>query len=448
MNLQTILLCNQNHMSMKTLLLITLFLLPCAIQAQVPLSLNDAIDIALQNNLELQIYRNYSEISRLNNNLGMAGGLPVVNVNAGNSNSQYDLNQKLVTGVEINKKDVTSHSVNSSLTASMVLFNGMKILATRDRLSVLQSQSEHELNRQIQSTIAAIMISYYDILRQLNYLEILKRSHDISSKEFEIVSERLRIGLANQADLLQVQMDLNLAGQNIISQKVIIEQEKINLLQLMGVREFYPLLLSDSILAGEYHEYTDTLLTALENNPSYLSASSQVKVNEQLIKEVRALRYPSLRLSAGYNYTYNSSSGGFNLFNQNYGPNINASLLIPVFNGNIYKTQQNVATLNFKNAELQKENILISIKAEFLKTLQTYQSTVEQIQSQEKNYTNARQLVDLVIQRFHLNQATILEVKAAQASFENAGYMLINLHFAAKLAEIELKLLSGSLGIR
>jgi outer membrane protein TolC len=45
-----------------------------------------------------------------------------------------------------------------------------------------------------------------------------------------------------------------------------------------------------------------------------------------------------------------------------------------------------------------------------------------------------------------LAQATILELTEAQRSFEDAGYRLTNLLYNAKIAEIELKRLSGKLG--
>jgi outer membrane protein TolC len=69
-----------------------------------------------------------------------------------------------------------------------------------------------------------------------------------------------------------------------------------------------------------------------------------------------------------------------------------------------------------------------------------------QIEEQEKTIGLSSRLIDLVMQRFRVNQATILEVKAAQASYESAGYQLVNLKYAAKVAEIELKRLMYSLG--
>ncbi len=413
--------------------------------AQVPLTLRNAIDTALQNNFDIQIAKNTAEINKISNTYGVAGGLPSVNATAGDNNSVYNLKQKTSSGLDITKNDVKSSSLNASLNASIVLFNGFKIIATKRRLSLLQNQSELQLNQQIQNIIAAVMVTYYDILRQQSYLNIIQSSRDVSLKKYDIIRERTNVGMANEADLLQAQMDLNMSEQNLKGQQLIIEQEKTNLLQLMGVKEYFPVVVHDTILIDN-NIRKDSIIDYLQNNQQYLSADQQVKITEQIVKELRAQRYPSIRLSTGYNFVYNSSTAGFNLFTQNYGPSVGATLQIPIFNGNIYKTQQEVASYNVKNSRLQKESLLSLLKADALKTYQSYESTLQQLVSQQKSYDDAGRLVSIVIMRFRLNQATILDVKAAQNSFEAAGYMFINLQYAAKIAEIELKRLIYRLG--
>jgi outer membrane protein len=54
-------------------------------------------------------------------------------------------------------------------------------------------------------------------------------------------------------------------------------------------------------------------------------------------------------------------------------------------------------------------------------------------------------LLDVVLQRFQLGQATIIDVKQAQQSFENEGYRLVNLSYAAKAAEISLQQIANQL---
>ena len=430
---------------MKKVLIYMILLLPLKILAQQPLDLKNAIDTALKNNFDIQIAKNNAEISKINNKFGVAGGLPSINVTAGDNNSVYNLNQKLSSGEEINKNNVSSSSLNAGITANIVLFNGFKVIATKEKLNYLQKQNELQLNQQIQNTIAAVMVTYYDILRQQSYLNIIQSSLDVSTKKSDIVKERNNVGMANDADLLQAEMDRNMAEQNLKSQQLIIEQEKINLLQLMGVKQLFSITIQDTILVDKNIQ-KDSILNYLENNPQYLSAEQQIKINEQIVKEQKAQRFPSIRINTGYNYIYNSSTAGFNLFTQNYGPSVGATLLIPIFNGTIYKTQQDIALYNVKNAELQKESILISLKAGAIKTFQSYENTLQQINSQQTNYANAGKLVNIVIKRYQLNQSTILDVKAAQTSFENAGYLLVNLQYAAKIAEIELKRLVYRLG--
>lgn len=423
---------------MKKGFIYILLLLSFNAMAQVPLTLNNAIDTALNNNFDIQIAKNNTEITKINNTYGVAGGLPTVNGNAGDNFSLTNLKQKTSSGINISQNDVNSNSYNAGITAGIVLFNGFRIIATKGRLNLLQSQSEIQLNMLIQNTMAAIMENYYDILRQQSYLNIIQSSLDVSSKKLDIVKERFKVGMANEADLLQAQIDLNIAQQNLKGQLLVIDQDKTSLLQLMGVKQFYSVLINDTILIDKNIQ-KDSILNFLENNLQYFSAEQQIKINEQIVKEQRSQRYPSVRMSTGYNLTYSSSTAGFNLFTQNYGPTVGATLQVPIFNGTIYKTQQKVAQFNVRNAILQKESLLTSLKGDAIKTYQSYESTLQQLDSQQKSYIDAAQLVSIVLQRFRLNQATILDVKAAQDSFENAGYMFVNIQFAAKTAEIELK---------
>ena len=327
----------------------------------------------------------------------------------------------------------------------MFLFNGFQIKATKSRLDYLQKQSLSQLNTRLQNTIAAVMTKYYDILRQQNYLNIINNSIDVSTKKLEIVQNRYNVGMANEADMLQAKMDLNGAQQDLKSQQLIIEEAKTNLLELMGVKHFFNVAIKDTIIVDKNIQ-KESVINFLEQNPEFVAADQQLKINEQIVKERKALRYPSIKINTSYNYSYNSSSAGLMLFTKNYGPVVGATMQIPIFNGNISKTQQRVASINVKNAEIEKENVLTSLKADAVRTWDAFASTLEQIDSQQQNYRDATKLVNIVIQRFRLNQATILDVKAAQASFEAAGNTLANLQYSAKIAEIELKRLMSGLG--
>jgi outer membrane protein TolC len=70
---------------------------------------------------------------------------------------------------------------------------------------------------------------------------------------------------------------------------------------------------------------------------------------------------------------------------------------------------------------------------------------LQQIKTERENFQLAKALLDLTLQRYQLIAATIVEVREAQRSFTEAGYRLVNLSYAAKIAEVELKRLASQL---
>ena len=98
-----------------------------------------------------------------------------------------------------------------------------------------------------------------------------------------------------------------------------------------------------------------------------------------------------------------------------------------------------------RNAGIQKDILIRDYSARAVKQYQSYTNTINQLDSAQQNYILSAKLLDLTLFRFKLRQATILEVKSAQQSFEESGFRLVNLNYAAKSAEIELKRLANQL---
>ena len=407
-------------------------------RAQQPLSLKNAIDTALKNNFDILIARDLVEQNSMSNTFGMAGGMPSVNITTNDNNTLNTIHQEYSAGPNLDKSNIYGSNVNGALTIGFPLFNGFRIMATKKQLEALQTQSELQLNAQIQNTMAAVMMKYFDIIRQQKYVRIVQKSLDVSNEKLNIITTRRSVGMANDADMLQAEIDVATAQQILKTQQTIIDQSKTDLQQLMNAKSFYPFTTSDSITIDQ-SIMLDSITQALKQNPMYLSLDQQVKINETVVKQINAQRYPSLRINTSYNLSYLNNGVGSMLVNQSYGPQLGFALQIPIYSGNQYKTQKDVAQSRVAMAERQRENVLLMFVADAHKTYLSYQNNLQQLTEQQTNYERAGKLVDLVMLRFKNNLATILDVKTAQLSYENAGYTLINLQFAAKSAEVELK---------
>lgn len=434
----------KQKMTMKQYILIILacwWLQPTVAQQ---LTLQEALNVALKNNFNIALANNTIEQARINNHIGVAGGLPTVTLQANDAESITSVNQKLNNGTVIQRSGAAANNLNANLSIGQVLYNGQRIVATKQRLTELELLSKQQLNIQIQNTLAAVMVQYYDIVRQQDYERTIREAIRVAEKQVELIKVRKSVGLANNADLFQATIDLNALQQNLQSQALVIQNAKADFLNLLNLNPDSTIHISDTIVA-ERNLQIGNIVDFIQQNPEIASAEQQIKINELLVKEIAAQRYPTVRATMGYNYVRNQSEAGFTLLNQNYGPNLGLSVAVPIYNGSAFKRQQRVAELEVKNAKITREQLLQNLKTQAIKNYQAYENVLQRLATEKSNYELTQQLLQLTLQRYELRVATIIEVREAQRSFIDAGYRLVNLSYAAKAAEIELKRLGAQL---
>lgn len=424
-------------------LLIILLLITTKGFGQQRLTLQQAINFALQNSLQLQIARNDIEAAEIQNHISFAGGSPLIDGTASNTETFTNVNQKFNTGSTIQRSG-NANQTQFGVSGSYLLFNGYRVVTTKKRLAELVTISKENLNLQIQNIIADVMIKYYDIVRQDSYINTLDTAISLSQQRLDLFTVRKDVGLANNADIFQAQIDLNAAQQNKTSQLLILEQAKVDLLNMMNLKPDSLIIIKDTIRVDE-NILLDSIQTAARVTPQVLVAERQIIINELIEKEVKAQRYPSVSLNTGFNFSRNKASAGQFAFNQNYGPFIGLGLSVPLFNGGLFKRQQKVAAIDTRNATLLRDDLLLDIEANAVKNYRAYTSNLQQLKTEKLNYDLAQKLIDITNARFNLSVATIIEVREAQQSFVDAGFRMVNLNYAAKIAEIELKRLAGTL---
>jgi outer membrane protein TolC len=413
--------------------------------AQKTLSLNEAIQTALKNSYDIQLVENNLAIAKNNNNMGVAGALPTITNTTTNNNTLTTINQTFPDASRnTSRNGVDGSTLNNGLNASMLLFNGYRVQATKSRLASLETQNKSLLESQLLNTISTVMQQYYNVVRQQAFLKTIQKSIEASQQRLDIVKTRQEIGVANHTDLLQSNLDLNALLQAKQNQLLIIDQVKADLLNTIVMPASTSVVINDSI------QIDDQLILSvveekMKNHPLLQSAQQLINVNQFLEKETKSLTYPTLRASTGYNYNSNKSTAGFILLNENYGPFLGVNLSIPIYSGGANKRAIKNAAINTHNAKIQFQNTEQNLTTELFKTYQSYKNSLKQTPIEIQNYEMSQSLLDLVMQKYQLGQATMVDVKQAQQSFETAGFRLVSLRFNAKIAEIELKRLSNQL---
>lgn len=415
------------------------------INAQNNLSLKEAVTIAIQNSYDIKLVENNLSIAQNNNNYGVAGGLPTVTANGTNNNTLTTISQTFPDASRnTTRSGVDGSTLNGGLTATMILFNGYRIAATKDRLESIQKQTEAALQVQLLNTSSTVMQQYYNVIRQIAFLKTIEKSIEASEQRVAIVKTRQELGVANQADLLQSSLDLNALLQAKQNQLLVLDQVKADLFNSMVVPANSNYVFTDSIQVDQKIILSD-VESKMKAHPLLQSAQQLINVNQFLEKETKALMYPILRANTGFNYNSNKSTAGFILLNESYGPFLGFNLSIPIYAGTANKRAYKNAQINTVSAKIQYDNTAQNLSTELFKTYQNYQNSLKQTPVEIENYKMSDALLTLVMERFKLGEATIVDVKQAQQSFETAGFRLTSLQFSAKIAEIELKRMSNQL---
>jgi outer membrane protein len=424
----------------KLQLILAALLLPAVMLRAQLLSRDEAVRIALKNSLGIDLGRNAVTIAEINNSYGIAGGLPLVTGTASDQEQSTSIRQKYSDPTDNKQSDnAFSNNLSGALNGYMLLYNGARVVNAKKQLGELEAQSRQQLSSKALIVVNNVLLKYYDVVRQQSYAKTLQASIDAQKQQLSIVQAQQSVGLANNSDLFQSEVDLNTQVQNLQAQQLIIDQDKTDMLALLTLNPDSVIQVEDTILIDRNIQLPGILSALQGTNPDIIAANEQIVINQFVEKQVAAQRYPSLGANVGYNYSRTKNSEGFSLLNLNYGPYAGVTLNVPIFNGNIYRKQQQIAGINIKNAELVRDTLMLNYTANAVKNWQAYRSNLQQVETAKANYDLSLKLLELVMERFKLKHATIVDVKNAQQSFENAGFLLVNVSYAAKAAEITLR---------
>lgn len=430
--------------AVKLILLFAAVISSSLMKAQSKVTLDQAIQVALANNFDLQVARNDAEVAHSNNHAGNAGMLPDVTFNASDNPSLTNINQKYNTGATVERNNVFNNVLASNVTATYILYNGNRVHAARQRLLLLDEAGMNQLKVQVQNVVSNVITAYSNILRQQRYMELLKQLNDLSQQRLDIVRSRQSAGMANNTDLYLAQLDFETQKQGVLLQTSTIKKAytDLNVLLSFGADSTYEV--TDYTLGNKTLQKAD-LDAMIRDNPSLLLAQNQVEIAQQIQREIGAVRQPLVRLTGAYNYNISQSQAGLTLYNQAMGPQAGLSLTVPLFTGGVNQRNYGNAQLNAQSSEIREKQTLLNVQAMYEQAWQDYSTALLQLQSDSMAVRVAKDYMDLMQKRFGAGQNTIIELKEAQRSYEETYFRQISNEFIARLAEAQLLALTGQL---
>jgi outer membrane protein TolC len=431
-------------MKVKAMLL-GLFLTGSVIAQDSLFTVRDAIDMALKQNLAIQIASTDLEIATINNTWGNAGALPIITGGLSNTEAVSNIDQELASGTSIKRNNVSNSSFNANLGVSWRVFNGLRVRATKDRFESLEKMGAIALNQQIDQIVFDVLGIYYNLIRLQKQIQATESVMALSEERLKIAKTRLEVGSGAKTDMLQASIDLN--EQQVTLQEITtqITNSKAAMNTILKRPSGEAFTTADRQFQIPQINYLD-MSEKIDHQNLQLLVAHQEKVN--LLAErkiINSQRIPSLTINSTTQLNRSKSRAGFFLTNQSFGPNIGVGVGIPIFNGNIHKTELKVNGIEQKRQDLQIDLIRSEVQRDLYIAFQSYKQAESVTKLEEANVKLAEENNMIATERFKKLQSNSIELRQAQLSLIQAQDRYIEAQYRAQLGAMTLKFLAGEI---
>jgi outer membrane protein TolC len=217
----------------------------------------------------------------------------------------------------------------------------------------------------------------------------------------------------------------------------------------MGVASGRLYDVSDSIPFAEPIMLQDVQRSLGTANPALQMISKQVDIAKYQLREAKADQWPQLNLTTNYNFNRLDNIAVVNpfqpLFSRNSGLNLGISTSVPLFNQFTAKRNIQAARITVQSRELVLDQQRAQLNLQLVQAYNEYEAQQKALALEEENIVLAKENVAIVLEVYRLNATTLIQLKEAQKSLQDAYTRLIQARFLTKRAETELLRIKGAL---
>lgn len=417
---------------------------------KIVLSLDDALNVALENNKDILIakedlFKSDAQISEAYGN-----ALPQVNLSAGYTRylelpvmfipPNTPFNQ---SGKVMKFSMGADNSYSASLTASQVLFSfkvntAIKIAKEYSNYSKFNAESTRE------EVILSVKKAYYGILLAQKVVEVSQQSYDLAKANYENVQKLHSQGVAAEFDLLRAEVQV------ANTEPVLSQAENGLQLAMNGLKNLLSIDLNKEIEVSGTLELAEVAADvvntesdlAVERNSNVKGLLSLETIYDKNITIQQADYFPTL--AAFGTYAYQTQDNTFKFRDYNWANNFMVGLQItyPIFNGLQTKYRSQQAFIEKEKIRLNRlkleDGIKIQVETSRLKMLEAkkrYNAQLKSVQQAEKAVSIADirfksgvgtqiELIDsqVALTRTRMNQAqAVYDYLMARSEWEKAA---------------------------
>jgi outer membrane protein TolC len=411
------------------------------------LSKEEAISLALENNLGIEVSRNVREIDENNASLLNSRYLPTVTANGGGSIDRQDSEGQLANGDIRSADGAETRRYNASINMNYVLFDGLGRLYDYKSFQERSAQSELEVRQTIETTLLQLFSVYYEVARLEENTSFLSQALSISKNRLERARYQFEFGQNTGLDVLNAEVDVNTDSVNLLNAEQLLRNTKRDLNLILN-RDLTLVFQADTTVTFlPALEMEEILSRAMENNVRMLLAEKDILISEYNLKATRSGYLPTIGLSGsyGWNESNNNSPLAFVLQNTSTGVNGSINLTWNLFDGGQTINSSRNAKINYENQQLLKKQTQLEVERDIKNAWGNYQNALFVLEVQQKNLQTNLDNFNRSRERYELGQISSVDFRVAQLNLLNAVLDRSQAKYNAKMAELQLLQVSGEL---
>ncbi len=409
------------------------------------ITFDDAVRIAMQQNVALRRARNFVEQqSTIVTDRRMAFS-PNLSFSAGagqNFGRQFIQSESRVV-------QETNESFRSNISSNVTVFSGFRnmSLLSSARLDLEAENLEYE--RQEQTVIFNVMSQYLTLIERAEQISIQQENLEAQRQQLVQIEEFVNVGSRPISELYQQQAATANAELTLLEAERLYQLAEAALIQTLqldpfGAYEFTIPDISNQELELTGYDIRTMLETAFGSRSDLKAQESRIAAAQDDIRATRASYFPQINFSFGYGSSWNSaiqdvlrdangnivltpegdpilSSVSFaDQLDRNRGGNIGLNLSVPIFDRLTTRNQSQRAQIQYDNARLDLENLQQNIALQVRQSYLDYLTAEKSLDVTEIQLTSAQQALTAEEERYNVGAATLVELSQARANFVQA----------------------------
>lgn len=369
------------------------------------LSLEQAIEMGLQNHQQLKISQAKVETSENQVKVAKLQYLPSVTFSA----NAFYLGDVVLLDKDWSKAgsvDMPHFGNTFGVQASQLLYKGGVIKKSIELTELQQQLAELDLVRNEQDIKFLIISNYLDIRKLINQVQVLEQNKILAEQLLKNITKSYEQDMVTRNEIIRSELQIKNLDQNILTMKnnhAIMSYQLSYALGLPNNVLIIPIDDEEGISLNSKSYYTNQ---AEAQHPSLLAANKNVEIAEKNVNIQKTNWFPSLSAFGGYNMQrpITTSTPVLDMYNNSWQIGLSLNFNID----NLFKTKKQV---NLSKSQVRitqealtytQQNIEVGINAAYLK----YKEAEQQISLMEESQKLANENYEIIRNKY-LNQLAI-----------------------------------------